>query len=30
MKKLEKCLHIVNLVLVILFSVHLMGKWILG
>ena len=30
MKKLEKILHVVNLVLIILFSVHLMGQWILG
>ena len=30
MKKLDKVLDIVNLVLIILFSVHLMGGWILG
>lgn len=30
MKKLEKVLHIVNVVLIILMSVHLMGGWILG
>ena len=30
MKKPEKILHVVNLVLFILFAVHLMGQWILG
>ena len=30
MRKPEKILHVVNLVLIILFSVHLMGQWILG
>jgi hypothetical protein len=30
LKKLEKILHVVNLVLIILFSVHLMSQWFVG